>query len=387
MGFATGFFESADQSAALLPPWLSGIRCAGPEAEVGACRRSGFGETSTYGATQRLFCLSSRQANGQVRLVAGSADAGGSWEYGRLEVLINSVWSVIDDRFRRFGRRGAQVACRTLGFATGAQILVGESSPFPAPNNAPVLIRDVTCDGSEATLAACEIDTDDNYFYDYGNSNSIQQAVALVCSNPSGCEAPAAPPAEGDVRLVPLNGTAVATAACDDVHFGGVELFREGQWGRICAGRFGGDPEEFTVDAQVVCRQLGFPFGTVMDEQEVFGAYDYRTYDYSTPREDPITWASEVVCTGKEERLLECDFPQNFGVDYSSPYGNYYDYYGGYNENWPAPAHAAPEPAPTETAPAPSGGLPNAGCDRSDRNRLAVVCRRFEISESEFIRR
>jgi len=24
----------------------------------------------------------------------------------------------------------------------------------------------------------------------------------------------------------------------------------------------------------------------------------------------------QVVCTGKEERLLDCDFPQDFGVDY-----------------------------------------------------------------------
>eukprot|EP00892_Ulva_mutabilis_P007291 jgi/Ulvmu1/4934/UM204_0006.1 len=387
MGFVTGFFEAADQSPALLPPWLSGIRCAGPEASVGACRRSGFGDTSTCGAVQRLFCLSSRQSNGQVRLADGSADAGGSWEYGRLEVLINSVWSLVDDRNRQFGRRSAQVACRTLGFAAGAQILAGDSSPFPAPSTAANLIRDITCDGTEATLSACDIDTFDSsdyfYFYDYSGSDFVRRAAALVCTTPSGCEASATPPAEGDVRLVPLNGTDVPTAACDDVHFGGVELFREGQWGRICAGRFGGEQEDFTLDAQVVCRQLGFPFGTIMDEREAFGVYDYNSYDYDA--EPVITWATEVVCTGKEERLLDCEFPQDFGVDYSSPY----DYYGGYNENWPAPAHAAPEPAPMEMAPPPAGslGLPFSRCERSDRNRLSVVCRRFEITESEFIRR
>lgn len=97
-------------------------------------------------------------------------------------------------------------------------------------------------------------------------------------------------PAEGDVRLVPLNGTATATAACDDVHFGGVELFREGRWGRICSGR-GGRTQEFTLDAQVVCRQLGFPFGTVMDASEPFGAYDR---DYNDLPEDALVWATEV---------------------------------------------------------------------------------------------
>ena len=94
------------------------------------------------------------------------------------------------------------------------------------------------------------------------------------------------------MRLVPLNGTAVPTGPCDDVHFGAVELFREGAWGRICAGRFGGDPEEFTLDAQVVCRQLGFRFGTLMNSEEVSGAYDYTSSDYSDP---PFTvWATEV---------------------------------------------------------------------------------------------
>eukprot|EP00892_Ulva_mutabilis_P005900 jgi/Ulvmu1/3682/UM017_0098.1 len=207
----------------------------------------------------------------------------------------------------------------------------------------------------------------------------------LITHMHADCAAPASSPAEGDLRLVPLNGTGVATAACDDVHFGGVELFRQGRWGRICNGRFGRDEDEFTVDAQVVCRQLGFPFGTVMDEEEVRGAYD-SDYDYSSPT--MLTWASEVVCTGKEERLLDCDFPQNFGDDYSSRYSGYYDYYGFYNENWPAPAHAEPQPAPMESAPPPSSGLRRSGrCGRTDMNRLAVVCRSFEITESDFIKR
>jgi len=98
------------------------------------------------------------------------------------------------------------------------------------------------------------------------------------------------------MRLVPLNGTTMPTGPCDDVHFGGVELFREGAWGRICKGRFGRDPEEFTLDAQVVCRQLGFPFGTLMDADEVRGAYDYINtgpdYRYSGP--PVIVWASTV---------------------------------------------------------------------------------------------
>ena len=109
-----------------------------------------------------------------------------------------------------------------------------------------------------------------------------------------GCEAPSAAPAEGDVRLVPLNGTAVPTAVCDDVHSGGVELFREGAWGRICAGSFGGNEAEFTLDAKVVCRQLGFPFGTLMDSYEVPPDYEYSSTspDYSDP--SVTVWATQV---------------------------------------------------------------------------------------------
>eukprot|EP00892_Ulva_mutabilis_P004525 jgi/Ulvmu1/2444/UM135_0004.1 len=377
MGFISGFFQNADPAATMLPPWLSGITCAGPEADLSMCRRSSFGETSTCGFFQLLFCISNRQSNGDARLAAGSADAGGAWEYGRLEVQFNGVWSIVNDRFNDFGRRGAQVACRSLGYAAGAQLLVGDASPFPVLSTAPDLFREITCNGSETSLADCFIDERD-YDYRFDYDGVVEDSVALICSSPSGCVVPAAEPTDGDVRLVPLNGTAVATGACDEVHFGGVELFLQGRWGRICPGRFGGDPEEFTLDAQVICKQLGFPFGTVMDEEEVSAAYDY---DYSErDRSTVLTWATEVMCTGKEERLLDCMFPENFGIDYSRDYS--YDYF--YNENWPAPAHAAPAPAPIsmESAPAPSNGLPGAGCDRGDTERLAVICRRFEITDA-----
>ena len=60
MGFVTGFLHDEVPTAEVLPPWLSGIRCDGPEDELGACRLSIFGDTSSCGAIQRLFCLSNR---------------------------------------------------------------------------------------------------------------------------------------------------------------------------------------------------------------------------------------------------------------------------------------------------------------------------------------
>ena len=96
------------------------------------------------------------------------------------------------------------------------------------------------------------------------------------------------------MRLVPLNATVVPTGPCDGVHFGGVEIFREGAWGRICTDGVRNNPEEFTLDAHVVCSQLGFPFGTAMEASEFGGVYDYSntSSDYSdTP---VIVWASRV---------------------------------------------------------------------------------------------
>ena len=110
---------------------------------------------------------------------------------------------------------------------------------------------------------------------------------------------------DGDVRLVPLNGIAPATATCDDVHFEAVELFRDGIWGRICDGQDGGDPEEFTLDAQVVCRQLGFPFGTVINGDDPFVDIDYRSDDPSSEPE-AIIWATEVGHTHAYRQYLSC---------------------------------------------------------------------------------
>ena len=87
----------------------------------------------------------------------------------------------------------------------------------------------------------------------------------------------------------------------------------------------------------------------------------------------------QVVCTGKEERLLDCDFPEDFGVDYESD-----SYTPSFSANWPGPSHAAPESAPMENAPVPSGGLPSVTCDR-DRDRLSVICRRFEVTGALFL--
>lgn len=86
-----------------------------------------------------------------------------------------------------FGRLGADVACRSLGFDVGAILLVGDSSPFPLTVANSPRLRRITCDGSESTLAGCDIDA-----YDFLIDDGIiaDEAVALICTTPSGVQRP-----------------------------------------------------------------------------------------------------------------------------------------------------------------------------------------------------
>ncbi len=83
-------------------------------------------------------------------------------------------------------------------------------------------------------------------------------------------------PDEGTLRLV--DG--------EDEHIGRVEVFLQGTWGTVCDDAFD------DLDAEVVCRQLGFP-GAVRQIQRFGGG------------EEP-TWLDEVQCIGDEARLVDC---------------------------------------------------------------------------------
>ena len=97
------------------------------------------------------------------------------------------------------------------------------------------------------------------------------------------------------------------------MHFGAVEIFNHGQWGRICRSSFNSFAS-FIIDARVVCRQLGFPFSNLMDVEELRTSSGSRvgsTVDADTdldyldlgPDELDLVWATELQCTGQEERL------------------------------------------------------------------------------------
>ena len=122
----------------------------------------------------------------------------------------------------------------------------------------------------------------------------------------AGCNTPDAAPLPGDVRLVDLEDTPSGTTPCDEVHFGGVEVFSNGQWGAICS--FGST--DLPKEATVVCSQLGFPFGSVFNVEETYeDAFGLSVPPF--PSDDTIpsslSWG-RVTCNGTAQRLDECSF-------------------------------------------------------------------------------
>ena len=121
----------------------------------------------------------------EARLVGGQADPGGAWAYGRLQVFTGDFFSSVTEQmafndYQELGVRGVAVACRSLGFATGAQLLSGTNSGLPGQDGVVDALGVFRCMGDEDTLADCEN-------VDYSTADgSADAAVALMCSTPSG---------------------------------------------------------------------------------------------------------------------------------------------------------------------------------------------------------
>lgn len=101
---------------------------------------------------------------------------------------------------------------------------------------------------------------------------------------------------------------------CDPLYTGFTEIFHSGAWGAVC-NNFQADPS-----ADVICRQLGFPYATPVNSFIARPEPDYDNFDREFfPRfaeeaeeESEIFWLRDVQCGGLEAELSECDLGVGF---------------------------------------------------------------------------
>ncbi|XP_072169982.1 neurotrypsin-like [Diadema setosum] len=192
---------------------------------------------------------------GNVRLVDGTSALN-----GRVEVFHDQQWGTVCDDF--WSSNDAVVVCRQLGYTTAKRAVsnayFGEGSA-----DQPIHLDDVLCDGTESRLINCRHN-------EWGDENCEHDEDAGVeCTNQC----------EGHIRLV----------GGSSMYEGRVEVNYYGVWGTVCDDGWG------TNDAEVVCRQLGYP--TTNAE-----AFRGATYGEGS---GPILLAN-VGCYGRESNLADC---------------------------------------------------------------------------------
>ena len=187
-----------------------------------------------------------------MRLVNGS-----NIYEGRVEVCTNGRWGTVCDD--DWDTSDAEVVCRELGYPTG-----DANTAYFGQGTGPIWLDNVQCTGSETHLVNCT-----NSGIGRHNCGHIQDTGVKCLSLFEGCT-------YGDIRLV--NGS--------NIYEGRVEVCANDRWGTVC------NDDWDTSDAEVVCRQLGYPTGDA--NIAYFGQGSSHI------------WLDNVQCTGSETHLVNC---------------------------------------------------------------------------------
>nr|XP_058961641.1 uncharacterized protein LOC131788567 [Pocillopora verrucosa] len=185
-------------------------------------------------------------------LTAGSLRISGNTAVGRVEVYYDGQWGTICDD--AWDISDANVVCRQLGYTRANRAYSGATH---GQGTGPIWMDDLACSGSESHVYDCR-------HRGWGDHDCTHSRDASVeCYTP--------------VRLV--NGGA---------NYGRVEVYHNGQWGTVC------DDSWDMNDANVVCRELGFPSASSAPHSARYGQGS-----------DP-TWMDDVNCHGGEASILNC---------------------------------------------------------------------------------
>ncbi|XP_072051705.1 scavenger receptor cysteine-rich domain-containing protein DMBT1-like [Amphiura filiformis] len=229
------------------PIFLDDVRCTGSEASLLQCSHRGIGtHNCRHSEDAGVICHVTSVPN--LRVVDGITS-----NEGRLEIRINSQWgSLCDDAW---DINDAHVACRQMGFP-GAIAAPG-SAQF-GPGSGPIFLDDVSCIGVETKLLDCPHTT--------GRSHNCAHSedAGVICQ-----------------RAVRVIGGSLPSE-------GRVEVYHDNHWGSIC------DDHWDILDANVVCKQLGYPAAIAALHSARFGEGS-----------GPIH-LDDLDCEGNEESLFEC---------------------------------------------------------------------------------
>uniref|UniRef100_A0A672Y7Z0 SRCR domain-containing protein n=1 Tax=Sphaeramia orbicularis TaxID=375764 RepID=A0A672Y7Z0_9TELE len=229
--------------------WLDNVMCTGTESNLTECRYRGFGiHNCGHQDDAGVVCST-------VRLVGSTTRCS-----GRVEVFHSGQWgTVCDDEWHL---SDAEVVCRQLG--CGRALSAPRHAHF-GQGSGVIWLDNVMCTGTESNLMECQHQGFGIHDCDH------QEDAGVVCEGST-------------VRLVN------STTNCS----GRVEVFHSGQWGTVC------DDDWDLSDAEVVCRQLGCGLALSAPRRAQFG------------RGSGVIWLDNVMCTGTESNLMECQH-QGFG--------------------------------------------------------------------------
>ncbi|XP_070801792.1 neurotrypsin-like [Pituophis catenifer annectens] len=255
---------------------LDEVECSGNELSLDQCKKSDWGKHNCDHIEDAGVICDPFVAEGTIRLTGGLHPS-----EGRVEIYHNGRWGCICDDGWKTGIN-AQVACRQLGFNGPARLA---SKDEFAPGQGFILLDDVACIGTESSLMDCP-------HSNWGQHDcSHEEDVGICCSlvgnritedKTGNFSSPGR-----------WQGLLVRLVDGDQANEGHVELFLNGEWGRICA-------EGWTERAAaVVCRQLGYSGTAVAIHRP-----------YSDAWHGPIH-LDNVECSGTEHTLAECIIHQS----------------------------------------------------------------------------
>ncbi|XP_005530932.1 PREDICTED: lysyl oxidase homolog 2 [Pseudopodoces humilis] len=274
--------------------WPYSMDCTGNEAHISSCKLgnhlAGSGKNGSCDSGMpavvscipgRAFAPSShngfrkafRQEQPLVRL-KGGANTG----EGRVEVLKNGEWgTVCDDNWNLVS---ASVVCRELGFGSAKEAITGARL---GQGMGPIHLNEIDCTGFEKSVTDCKFNTE-------SQGCNHEEDAAVRCNVP----------AMGFQNQLRLSGGR-------NPYEGRVEVLAERngtlRWGTVCSHNWG------TVEAMVVCRQLGLGFASHAFQETWYWHGDVSANDVVM---------SGVKCSGTEMSLSHC---RHDGAHVSCPRG------------------------------------------------------------------